>query len=369
MAGTFVKLLDCKGSTSGGNAIQEQFTLLFQFMEAMVTAGHMTRLALQWGSGGTGTQFWDEGSPFGENAFAVYSWGSGAGTARDILIQWAASDDFGTAPGGPATLNGVAAADGVGITMATREDGSSPWNGTTNNDGTDAKGTPVWSPGTSVVHAIEVTNSAGGTHATNRENCLRATLGAPNGMRLHAVGDADTIAILTSQTDDGNYRCVTLGRYLGRVGFSGPNPLYSVADMVGTMWTETSYGTSAGTGTREGGVLGRSGTDGVGPVLLAEARFPGLLNDTLQPNQQVVPQKLDGVTPLLCYNDPIRYGLVGSPDGAVLAVFYTDTNQSTDPTAVRAYLGANSGSTQRWGIPWDGGAAPGVGVTRTGRLS
>lgn len=368
MAGTIVKSLDHKGTTTGANAVQEQFTILFLFMEAMVAAGHMTRIALQWGSGGTGTQFWDEATPFTENAFAVYTWGSGAGTARDILIQWASTDAFGASPGDPGALNG-STGDGVGIAMATREDGTSPWGGTTNNDGTDTKGTPVWTPGSSVVHAIDRANTVGGSYAANSENCLRVALAAPNAMRMHVVGDLDNMVILSSETDDGSYRCVTLGRFVGRSGFSGPNPLYCVADMAATMWTETVYGTTHGTGTREGGVLGRSSADGVASVLLAEARYNGLLTVNLQPNQQVVPQKLDGVVPLLAYNDPARYGLVGSPDGEVLAVFFTDTNQSVDPTAARAYVGANAGSTQRWGIPWDGGPAPGVGVTRAGRLS
>ena len=56
MSGTIVKSLDHNGTTSGANAVQEQFTILFNFMEAMVTAGHMTRIALQWGSGGDARQ-------------------------------------------------------------------------------------------------------------------------------------------------------------------------------------------------------------------------------------------------------------------------------------------------------------------------
>jgi hypothetical protein len=368
MAGTIVKLLDCKGTTSGANATQEQFVMLFTFMEAMVTAGHCTRIALQWGNGGTGTDFWDGANPFGENAFAVYTWGAGAGTARDVLIQWAAADDFGIAPGNPGTLNGVAAADGVGIAMATREDGASPWAGTTNNDGNDIKGTPVWTPAGSAVHVIEQTNSVG-SHATNKENCYRTALAAPNAMRMHIVGDADNIAILSSETDNGEYRCFTMGRYVPRVGFSGPNPLYAISEMGFPMWAVATYGTSTGIGTRQSGILGRSGADGVAFVRVGEVLFSGFLTTTYQPNQQVVPQQLDGVTPLLVFGSPVRYGLCGSPDGEVLAVFFTDTYEALDPTGSRAYMGDTGGSDHRWGIPWDGGPAPGVGIARTGRLS
>lgn len=369
MAGTLVKLLDCKGTTSGANAVQEQFVLLYIFMEAMASAGHCTRIALQWGNGGTGTDFWDGANPFGENAFAVYTWGAGAGTARDVMIQWATTDAFGAAPGNPGAING-GTGDGVGIVMATREDGTSPWAGSTNNDGTDTKGSPVWSAGASVLHVLDVANTTGGSYAANKENCLRAALGSPNAMRLHMVGDADAIAILSSETDDGNYRALHLGRYTPRTGWSGPNPLFAMAEMQAVMWSAANYGSAAGSLQKEGGVLGRSGADGVAVLSLADVTFGGLLNDTFQPNQQINPQQLDGVLPLLVYGSAVRYGLVGSSDGGTVAVFYTDLNHAVDPTSSRAYLGsAVAGPAHRYGIPWDGGAAPGVGVTRAGRLS
>lgn len=369
MAGTIVKSLDHKGTTSGANAVQEQFKILFDFMEAMVTAGHMTRRALQWGNGGTGTDFWDGANPFGENAFAVYSWGSGAGTARDILIQWATSDAFGASPGDPAAING-GTGDGVGIAMATREDGGSPWNGSFDNDGTDSKGTPVWAPGSSVVHGIDFAHSSVGSFQTNLENCIRVALDSPNAMRMHIVGDQDNIAIFSSETDDGSYRCCTLGRFVPRSGWSGPNPLYVMSEMQTTAWGNTTYGSSTGTATREGGVLGRLSGDGVGQLRIGEVQYTNFLNDTYQPNLQINPQELDGMTPLLVYGSASRPGLVGSFDGAVVAVVFSDLNQSVSPLADQAYVGdAAAISTRRWVLPWDGGTAPGVGATRAGRQS
>jgi hypothetical protein len=368
MAGTIVKSLDHKSATSGANAIQEQFKILYDFLQLMVAAGHCTRIALQYGSGGTGTDFHDGANPFGENAFAVYTWGSGAGTARDIMIQWASASAFGASPGNPGAVNG-GTGDGVGIVMATREDGTSPWAGGTADDGSDTKAATVWTAGGSALHVIDLANTTGGTYATNHENCLRVTNDTPVNMRMHVVGDADNIAVLSSESDDGNYSCLTLGRYSVRPGFSGPNPLYSLSNMTDLMWTEVGYGTGGGTLTREGGILGRSGADEVAQIRILEVLFAQLLNDTYQPNQQIVPAELDGVTPQLGYNNAIRYGYVGKPDGLVLAVFFTDLNHAVDPSASRAYMAVTGGSALRWGIPWDGGAAPGVGVTRAGRQS
>lgn len=376
MAGTIVRSLDHKGTTSGANAVQEQFTILFGFLEAMATAGHMTRIALQWGNGGTGTDFHDGANPFGENAFAVYTWGVGAGVARAILIQWATTDAFGAAPGAPGRLNG-GTGDGVGLAMAVRPDGTSPWAGTTNNDGTDTKGTPVWTPGSSTLHVIDracSTIAPGGSFATNRENLLRVTKGAPNGMRMHCVGDADTIAVLSSEDDLGGYSCFTCGRYVERAGIVGAAPLYAIAHYPSSdqMWadgTSTAYGSTNGLGNiREGGVMGRLAGDDVSDLNM-EVIFTSLLSNVMQPNQQIAPQELDGVPPSLFFGNAVRRGLVGRAEGEVLHVVFSTNNHGVSPSSDRAYMCIAATDTRRWSIPWDGGAAPGVGVTRAGRLS
>ena len=70
------------GQHSSTEAHQAAFKILFDFMESLVTAGIATRIALNYGqtsytptgrnSWGTGTDFYDGATPFGEGAFMVY---------------------------------------------------------------------------------------------------------------------------------------------------------------------------------------------------------------------------------------------------------------------------------------------------------
>src|SRR5687768_3165624 len=120
MSGTIVGKVDCKLTAITANGQQEFFKTIYDFMQQMVTAGHCTRIALQHGASGTGTDYFDGANPFGENAFGV--WRFNGSPQFYLLLQWAFSASFGTTPGNPGALNGAAAQDGVGIAIASRDD-------------------------------------------------------------------------------------------------------------------------------------------------------------------------------------------------------------------------------------------------------
>jgi len=84
-----------------------------------------------------------------------------------VLIQWADTDTFGASPGDPGQITG-STNDGVGMQLAWMLNGSSPWMGTTDTNGADTKGTPVWHPDAMVLPAP---NNRVGEFDTNREYC------------------------------------------------------------------------------------------------------------------------------------------------------------------------------------------------------
>jgi len=137
---------------SSPDANQAVFTAIWRFFNGVMRSSSYAQLvAVNYGSGGGSTNYADENNPFGENAFQVWRLPSGSSLCPVdvyVMFQWADSSAFGSSPGDPGLLNG-GTADGVGVAVAYRDDGGSPWNGTTVGSGSDTKGTPVWTEGTS----------------------------------------------------------------------------------------------------------------------------------------------------------------------------------------------------------------------------
>lgn len=124
----------------------DTFKFLFDAVEANTNT---TRVALQYGSGGTGTDYRDGANSFGQNAFAVWRWDTSAirGWPFYMLLQTSSgnggSASFGSSPGDPATHNGTTASSwgSVAVSFAIGVGGDEDaWNGNTANDGTDRKG-------------------------------------------------------------------------------------------------------------------------------------------------------------------------------------------------------------------------------------
>jgi hypothetical protein len=120
MAGIVVGSVDHKVGNTGDSANnnQELFTVVYNFLNSKYT-----RIAANFGTGGTGFDFWDGADPSGENAFAVFRTGSAA-VPFDVMIQWADTENW-----GKMKLLSSTILDGVGIVAAMREDGTDPFNG------------------------------------------------------------------------------------------------------------------------------------------------------------------------------------------------------------------------------------------------
>jgi hypothetical protein len=389
MAGTPIGKIDQDMAVAAPNCNQELFKNCFDFFEQMVTAGYATRIALQYGASGTGTDYHDGANPFGENAFFVYRMdGATSGnTASDrdgvtlpdfdyyVLVQWADAAAFGTTPGNPGKLND-AVADGVGIAVAVREDGTSPWGGTTNNDGTDTKGATVWTDGGSTVHVFPTSNEIlRGVTVTNKENLRLLIDFTSTGGRVHMVGDADSFAILLDGSDDTSYAVTYFGVYYPLPGLTPSMPLVCLSSTANSVWSEAvAWGSNTGNGTYEGGVLGAHLADGMVWPTTGWTAF-GILEDALQPSTESGSSVHDALpirvvvssVATSTYGSPRnRSGYVGNVNTNVMLMVDNVASESTNVALTRAYFGSSTAANTKHSVPWDGVTVPGSTLTRAG---
>lgn len=351
---------------------QEHYVNWVRFLRHCATNGLCTIVASQYGSGGTGEDFHDQANPAGENAFTYAEWDTGV-LRFGVLVQWADASAFGASPGDPGLLKGSSANDGVGIQMALREDGTSPWGGTTGDTGANTKSSPVWTPGTSTVHVWPRSNNPGppvGSHNTNKENMCRVGQDDASGFsRAHWVANENGIFQAYSVAEDGRYTSIYLGRYTPRSGLTLNFPYVMVYRDNIIMWpggSGTVYGGTAGTSSEEGGIIGAS-TDG---VMNAAINFPnaGAHETVYQPNNLISPNEFE-VGEFSVFQRETTLGLAGFMPSELLGHVLGASNHNTNAAATRAYLGDTILGNRLWAITWDGGAVPGTNNTRTGRLS
>lgn len=377
---SIARLLDVRhgdGIIVAPNLNQEHGVNWFVFLRHCASNGLCTIVASNWGSGGTGEQFHDQANPLGENAFIVARFDQGVFTFY-VLTQWADAASFGTAPGNPGAMQGSTVTDGVGLQLAFREDGGDPWNGTSNDNGADTKGMPVWVPGGSTVHVFPRANNPGppaGSYNTNKENCCRVgqddvTLFS----RAHWVANENGIFQLFSAADNGSYVGHYLGRYTPRTGLAGnlTFPYCQVFRDSITMWpfgSASVYGGLSGASADQGGIVGVP-ADGV--MNLSISVSPSVQSDAIfQPNNLATTPEYEGETFTVFQRESVggTLGLAGYLPAELLASFYNTNNQNTNAAGDRAYIGSTIIADRKWGISWDGGAVPGSNNTRTGRLS
>lgn len=364
MSGTLVGVVD--SLINGANTplfsdrYKNAFSNLYKFMQRHVTVGNATLHASNFGSGGTGFDYHDGANPSGENAWAVYKFLASASSVRTtdfyVLIQWAYSSTFGASPGNPGAGD---IADMIGVAMAYREDNGDPWNGTTNANGADTKGTPVWT-GTGL-HVFPERNESG-SWSTNKEGLKYVLLPDTGGgadYRTFFVGDADGLLILGDADDDNDLdslQTMYLGVYTPRADLTIPNPYVLISDITGS-------------GTRidqHGGVMSVTESLGVTGVQLY---FP--TSSTFGS-----PETLDGGSKWLDFpyylirpqsEDAVEYGLLGHLPTDLVRLNYGVPNYTVNAAFTRAIMGeTNSNGSTKLSIAYGGGAAPGIAGDRIG---
>ena len=367
--------LDCRHGDGGIGAPdlnQEHYVNWVRFIRHCEVNGLCTVIASQDNNGGAGqaAPYHDQANPLGENSFLVSRWDQGSGPTWYHLVQWADSANFGNAPGNPGRIS-AATTDGVGVAVAWLESDASPWNGTTNDDGGDTKGATVWDPGASTLHVLPLSNNAGHTFATNKENTAR--VGADDSAsfaRAHWVANENAIFQCFSVLDGGLYAGTYHGRYIVRTGLTLPTEnVCMIQSTSASYWAEGTgnvYGTTLGNGAREGGIVGIVG-DGVQPCSIGSSQAGGQ-NATNQPNNMASPPEFEAGQ-VSVFQAGATFGMPGFMDLELIGQVFNTANHNTNAAASKAFMATNTIAARKYVVDWDGGAVPGTNNTRLGRQS
>lgn len=356
---------------------------LVTFLDYCETNGLCTRVASNYGDSGTG---FGTGQA-GDNAWAYFEFDQGV-HLFGVLVQATDGGNFGSAPGDPGSMDG---ASGLGIAMAVRADGLSPWGGTTDDDGADDKGDPVWVGGDDPPYVFPMANNAAPAsttladydHATSREFCAQAgSLSGTNAYhRGHFWANEDGLFIQLDSQNNGAYTQQTaLGRYtpMSHMVATCTLPYFMIRSNSGSTGVFElgpasnpppfrEYGSRDGNGAYEGGILVRP-ADGVirNQVFIASL---GTHNATFQPNT-LYPTDRYEVVPfcLLAWEEyPIhRFGLVGYCPIELYGYGDEMVVNEINAAATIAAFGATATSAAKMVVSWDGGAAPSPAGNTTG---
>jgi hypothetical protein len=369
---------------SGSTASTDFFVTLHNFLLGLPG---VTRIASSNGSGGTGIDYRDAPTTIGTNAFAVFRFGN-AQIPFYVLIQCVNTTGSGTAiatPGNFSTYPGGGTTSfGVMIAIAQRLDGTSPWAGTTTNNGTDTKSSPVWTPGTSALSVFPRANAVGGAFATNREAMMMlntVNLGSTEadqdifafGMRAQFLADDDSLMIMQDRSSDGSFAWFFFGRYTPRPGLSIQAPYVCLQQQNGTndpivpsyTWGSTTQSTSlTWVSSGDGGIahpVVASGvkivaTDGTNTMFNSVQYSPNRASGTAG--------RFDLVPVYVVINETPNIGFLGT-----IPFFRTAYNlppMYLSPDRKLAAFGNGSISSGKIVVPWDGITAPNSGINRQG---
>jgi hypothetical protein len=386
------------------NANNEFFISLYNAFNNLSSIG-VTRIAYNKGNGGTGMTYWDQGSPPGNGAWALFRFGN-ATIPFYVLIQGAnltTYDSFSyTNYSGCTPCLSVHASyntgyyNNVSIAVAMRLDGTSPWGGTTVNTGTDTKTSPVWTPGSSTLAVFPRCNSVGGSQATNKESASCITfantignVSCPNiGCRLHLLADENNFLIVTDANNDSSSAFTYFGKYVPRPGITPQIPYVMLCNPYeGNPLSYLTfpppplayYGPVSYTGLTpsaasgaffDGGIVHPTASNGVKTAVIDH-----LVINNYTSTQQMSPSRIgNGRFDMF----PIYVGMFESTHVGILGTLCFMRFSAgmvsgwTSPDKKLVAFGNNSYSAQSYHtgqkliVPWDGATIPFTGITRLG---
>jgi|SRR5579863_1660801 len=422
MSGLTRGKIECVINTTNRQAnMQVYFKNLYDFWNAHPNA---TMIALQYGnstnlvpgssSSGTGTNYYDQATSFGFNAFFVVRLNATTVRPYDVylLFQWCGAPNFtsnsgfGTSPGNPGNINGntqgnafnsnsnpgiaMQAAIGIGGTggSAGSPNNGNPWKGTSNVNGADTKNaTSVWGapPGGGTGMMVFPRSNQDGTGAFRNTvaNCMGISyFDFDTGQqRMGIVADDDSFIIFTDHSDNGNYYMCYSGIFSPR-----PNlvplityPYCAVCtinniplDFLGVFANGVThgYGEIAGTQNNQGGIVNvLSGT----VVTCQLDHWAGNFNvdSNFQPNHQLANLGTPyNEFPIWCgvaeLYPPQQAGWLGQIN-FIRDVYNVPTNDTKSDFS-RIFLGSTTAGSSHISAPWDSqnNTVPRSGNTRAG---
>jgi hypothetical protein len=387
MAGTPNGRIDCFANTGAPvTNVQEAFKTLFDFLSASAS---WTRIAYFFGTTGgsiagatAGSDYWDGATPFMRHAFAVFEATNGTPKPWYLLIEFI-DGSADAVPGG--TIAGGSSGTpyaGIGVQMACAVGAggtpANPWNGTTNNNGTDTKGTPWWvAPGGGgKLYCFPRCNSAGGGAATNANDLAWAYkthyYSLATQTRFHIVTDDDCIVFLIDEGNDGGVFGFTGGYYTPRADLTVDRPLVMMGVVnsgANALPHQQRFGSVSGVGDDyPGGVHAGVGGTMPGVVAVALDRFDFWnFTDVCYPNKAFSPAAFD-TFPLFIG----AYEVAPTVYAGYLGTYpfvrdaYHVVNNTTNVGKTRACFGPASPLYVHISIPWDGVTVPDTNATRAG---
>lgn len=331
----------------------------------------------------------------------LFQWGGNGGGSS--TGQWEPTSwTFGESPGSPALICGgnfssfggacIAHSCAVGIggstggsTLSNTNGYGSPWNGTTNNNGADTKGSTVWttpSGGTSFLVYPRSNALPQGSYTADTQNMISLVTisNAANGkMRQQILADDDSWVTLFDSTNTGNYQMASAGVYFAKPGLSaslinyyqfchGYNTNITTLNYADAS-TGSCYGTLVGTTDFEGGVGSYSyGSPTVRGIQFDQLQafgtstntFPNLQNDGYYDELDIALGSIDNTTAAAGYvnanpqNGP--YFNINGYLGRInfIRQTYNVVANSVEDGYGRYYVGATATQAQqKYSVPWD----------------
>ncbi len=206
------------------HAFNDEFVATYRFLNSPIAAGMgIVRRACNFNNQASDCDYKHRQSspPPGNNAWALFEFTS-ANLPFWLLIQQSDSsnnDSFGVGAGEPADNDWSRRISGFCFSVALREDGGSPWGGTTNNNGTDVKSRPVWTPGPSRLAMFPISNGPKGQWRVDRSGMHPVSLwidfdaSRTRITTYHFLANEDSITFLVGHDGGYNYDVTYFGKY------------------------------------------------------------------------------------------------------------------------------------------------------------
>lgn len=399
MSGNVRGIIDCRlPNQVNYNVSRDIFKRVFDYFN---THPGMTRIALRRRNGVAGASnlgYWDAGATSwadGNTAlgswdrlFGVFRVNASASRSWPYYIIVGISENVSTtlyyqesaAPSTNGSCVYIAAAVGIGGDL-------NPWNGTTNNDGTDSHPTPLWKipTGGSAVAVLPASNNGVYTHATNKNNTcaivgnLNAVTTGSGNYRFSIVGDDDSFVFFCDQSDIGTVtNFMFVGPYVSRSGITASTPLamYRAAD--GAPTDGTVCGTTVGgvNGSYNGGIVAPDSLIGFASprqgLLYAPMLPSNVLSSSGQPNYATNKRE---IWPMLLRTNGTGVGDDTNAGGGFAGYIPTTALGLTSSVNVydlssdkkTIFVGNNSPLNVQVSVPfWDGTTTPRSTLTRDG---
>jgi hypothetical protein len=372
----------------------------FDHLSTPAGGNYMTRIASKFGVGGSGLSHTLSATPIGtENAFGLWRLNTsarrpGGGTALGAVyfFVWSTSNNDPntyTPSFYVAGANSSTADVSVGMAVAWREDGGSPWNvggGATELDnGSDTWGNPIWVDGGSYLHIIPRTNNPGGTHATPKSNLINFPAmdcynHATQFGHFHGIADADNIAMVMTNRDGMAVDPKRLAFFFWGVGDLHPNIAadpyfcYCIHEHDLPISENSNYSDSSAYNGNNG-FLWRPGMAGGTPVGASLQTTPSLiqfesaltgLDAARQPNPYSSGQTDFDEAGVQLKADDAWVGWGHEPgEDDFWRLTYLVPSESLDAVNQRAAFGSPNTNEVRVTLPWPSSIGEAPGATRT----